>query len=742
MPMDATPPSFDPNLFNSLFLSARGSKRSDLKPFVQQVKESAEAVGKAMAAVKITKHLRKDTRASLLRYKAMDTTDVAINNKLRQALRAGRFWDVFNLLHLIQKVDIRLASAIRHDFAGDLFTAALLPEMQCSPDQLVSLVKKLDDIDAAEPFIYIRTIHELVRVDRADLLGPIFERAARFTPEYHKVGLQESSSSESQVADIPRPQSDTKESLWIWVYIAFLLLRKRGYNSDFQTAFEKMLPHLRRPHVNVVDRMIEMRDPRYFPFTMQVALREELVDYAKEVSLEILVKNNTILENKLFRLSEIRLVKDAEELFKDIMTHPSLKELISENTFVPFLSMFTACRKEEMAETAWKMMVTSGHIPTTKSWNALLTGAVRCRNVEAMERVWQKILDNGVQPDGLCWSTRIYGLLQMKQIPTGIAALSEMAALGVKPTLRTVNGAIDGLTRHKYMDEALSVVREATKAGVVPDLITYNILLRGLLHARKMDHAISILLLMDKQGISPNVATFSMILDVFVKQSSRKIDISFVNDYLTAMEAVKEKPNVKTYTSLMHALLLQDREEDALKVSWGMKFQFTRMNSFSYTVWISYYARKGRFDELVALWSEILKFNIQQDHILYQVTIEGYAIYAPVSPTTGEPSWGTIKMMEYLKKMQDAGFSPSMGTYVGCLKRLIKEELPEMAWVVVQEAYERFHEDERSHASTRWSALEFWSVVEELRRYGWWDQTQGAISRNMAEVEDDLIRHV
>lgn len=238
-------------------------------------------------------------------------------------------------------------------------------------------------------------------------------------------------------------------------------------------------------------------------------------------------------------------------------------ELIDYAIFV-----WCAIRRREKLQETLDLMQQAGLQPTIKTYTAMMHGWKECKDSSRIEALWHKLVEAGFEMDVFIWTERISALIEAGQAQAGIQALGEMMGTwkeayaadketkAVKPTIEVINATLKGLLMVDPQ-AANEVLAWAGREGLEPDVRTYNITIKSSLKGHSNQDVLGILKTMKSQGIEPDAATFTIILEEVIgglHNATAAEQVLAVGHTFADMEAAGIRPNVETYSKMLHAV--------------------------------------------------------------------------------------------------------------------------------------------------------------------------------------------
>lgn len=431
-----------------------------------------------------------------------------------------------------------------------------------------------------------------------------------------------------------------------------------------------------------------------------------------------------------------------------------------------FIRTFWALRRHNHAIEVWNHMISSGHQPNQRHWNAMLTGCVVAKDVESLQRIWTNMLRSGMPPDVNNWTTYIHGLIDCHKWEEGLKALETLGRIWksapplkpsdtaadktsgtktadndqnpeepkddtvLRPTLQPINGALSALIHIDKSSLIPRVLAWAKSHQLTLSTFTFNILLRP--HVRHGSQA-SIqahLQQMADANCAPDVATFTIILNGLISNPTSTFHTlppeaqeSTVTSILADMARQGIEPNAHTYGTLLDGLLTPGSKElahdhtpnvpAARTILAHMAARNIYPSTHIYTILITYYFNRRPLPDLTAissLWSSIRHSGRANnlDHITFDRLIEGYADHDEIELA-----------LKFLRIVPEEGKSPGWYALVRVLRALVRGK----EWGLCEELVEDVEREggllRYGHGrGQRREQAEFWALVDILRGRG------------------------
>lgn len=398
-----------------------------------------------------------------------------------------------------------------------------------------------------------------------------------------------------------------------------------------------------------------------------------------------------------------------------------------------FIVASFSLRQAHLATEVWNYMINSGHRPTLKHWNAMLSGCCKNEDLLSLQGIWSNLKVAGFEPDAYAWTTWIGGLIRCGQWQRGLQALEELGEIWKKPPssdarpdftppVRShipVNAAITAcLAKGNKPELVPHILRWAKSQDVRLDIRTFNIILRSFV--RQSDHAAidGLLVSMHNHGCAPDVFTVTILLNGLLHNPNSSFSTlsptaqhDAILTILRKMEKLGLAATVKTYSTLVDGLL---RPKDAnsfaaFAVLSHMADQKLKPSSSINTILATHYFSLHPPDlaSVDALWQRMRSEGGHRDHFFFDRMIEGYARLGEVE-----------KMLVILRDARAEGKTPSWIALIAILNALKQAR----EWRLLSEVVTDVLDDEKGIlrlGQRGQSGKEyFWALVDQLAEEG------------------------
>lgn len=384
----------------------------------------------------------------------------------------------------------------------------------------------------------------------------------------------------------------------------------------------------------------------------------------------------------------------------------------TDRLYAGFLRSFWALRRYDHAIEVWNHMLDSGHPPSQKHWNAMLTGCVRAQDVESLDSIWTNMLRSGMPPNTDTWTTYIHGLIECHRWKEGLNALEQLGRIwksappltfpdttadkttgidtekpkddsSLRPNINPINAALSALIHIKKRSLIPRVLAWAQSHHVPLETYTFNILLRPLVRYGSQDSIQAQLQEMADAKCTPDVATFSIILNGLVSNPTSTFHTlppeaqeSTITSMLADMERQGIVPNAFIYGTLLDGLLTPGSRAlshyhtsnvpAARTILAHMAARSIRPSPHIYTILITHYFARHPLPDLPAvssLWSSIRHSGQTHklDNIFFDCLIEGYADNNEIEES-----------LRFLKMVPEQGKSPGWRALIRVLRALVR----------------------------------------------------------------------
>ncbi|KAI3708230.1 hypothetical protein L2E82_37395 [Cichorium intybus] len=278
--------------------------------------------------------------------------------------------------------------------------------------------------------------------------------------------------------------------------------------------------------------------------------------------------------------------------------------------------------------------------PNEALYTSVVNNLSKAKNFDGIEEVMNRIkVEKGCRlSDGFFYNViRIHGL-RAGRINRAIETLFEMPNYGSWPTSKTFNFVLNLLVNTKQFDAIHEVYRGAGKLGVEVDACCLNIMIKALCKNGDINAALQV-------------------LDEFPKQNC--------------------KPNVRTFSALMHGLCNLGRIEEAFSLLQKMETEGIEPDTISINILISGLRKNNQIKESIELFDRMLLKGCEPIPSTYQEILYAFL-----------DSKKYIKAMNLAKKMTSKKMVPSFNSYKMIIYGLCEEKKMENIDLVLKEMIE------------------------------------------------------
>lgn len=227
-------------------------------------------------------------------------------------------------------------------------------------------------------------------------------------------------------------------------------------------------------------------------------------------------------------------------------------------TWSVLFSVALANNQKELAADAWALysgVKRPDEAPSTRVWNALLSGYARCRDYESMFRTWEQMQAYPGARDWFTRTTLISALFRARQPDQALLSFEEAkheALLrGQVVPIELCNAVLLGLCVTFRRDEAYAMferlLQGKEKGMPQPNIVTINTMLRAYGRQGDFEGMTRLLQQLKSLDLTADRFTFTTILDAMSRAGERNV----VHIVLDAMTAEGIMPNAVTMTALI-----------------------------------------------------------------------------------------------------------------------------------------------------------------------------------------------
>ncbi|KAK8951179.1 Pentatricopeptide repeat-containing protein [Platanthera zijinensis] len=209
--------------------------------------------------------------------------------------------------------------------------------------------------------------------------------------------------------------------------------------------------------------------------------------------------------------------------------------------------------------------------PTTLSFNALLTSAVRAKKHAKVSKLFSELSEtHSISPDTVSYGVLIKSLCLSGKLGKAFEILKVMGEKGIEVSNFIYTSLLDSLYKRGESKKAEELWNEMVERGCKPDLPTYNVkIMSQALHGSPED----------------------------------------VLESISNLEAAGLKPDTITYNYLMTCYSRCERFDNILEVYNGLKKMGCMPNATTFKLMLNLLREKGDFDSGFDIFKDSLKHN-------------------------------------------------------------------------------------------------------------------------------------
>ncbi|KAL5976477.1 hypothetical protein ACLOJK_020810 [Asimina triloba] len=267
----------------------------------------------------------------------------------------------------------------------------------------------------------------------------------------------------------------------------------------------------------------------------------------------------------------------------------------SPRTFTPIIRGLAKLGDMKRALEIVNMMRTNGCIPTVETYNVLIHGLVGKQQMERALETLNEMLLAGISPNECTYTTIMQGYASLGDTGKAFEYFTKIKDEGLKLDRFTYEALLKACCKSGRMQSALAVTREMSAQNIPRDTFVYNILIDGYesfanyikykldlqedynqtSHLKGPGLALAAVGAYPMNGLDPAAVNWE-----YVSSGSIRLGLAFVcrntcmpraTKIIEEMEAVGIKPNVKTFTTIIHGWARASMLEKALKCFEEMK---------------------------------------------------------------------------------------------------------------------------------------------------------------------------
>ncbi|XP_058211987.1 pentatricopeptide repeat-containing protein At1g12300, mitochondrial-like isoform X2 [Rhododendron vialii] len=177
------------------------------------------------------------------------------------------------------------------------------------------------------------------------------------------------------------------------------------------------------------------------------------------------------------------------------------------------------------------------------------------------------------------------------------------------PTILEINKALANTTKSGSI----------LKRGYTPDVVTFNTLLNGLIPQDNADEALSLFNKLLLQDIELNLYTFNIAINCYCRVNR----VGFGFSLLGSVFKRGYTPDVVTFNTLLHALIPQDKAEEALSLFNKLLLQDIELDLYTFSIAINCYSCVNRVGFGFSLLGSIFKRGYTPNVIIFNTLLDG-----------------------------------------------------------------------------------------------------------------------
>uniref|UniRef100_A0A7S2E6V1 Pentacotripeptide-repeat region of PRORP domain-containing protein n=1 Tax=Ditylum brightwellii TaxID=49249 RepID=A0A7S2E6V1_9STRA len=234
------------------------------------------------------------------------------------------------------------------------------------------------------------------------------------------------------------------------------------------------------------------------------------------------------------------------------------------------------------------------------SYNTMINMLAKNRRKQDAFTIFYSMQQAGVKPDKISYTALIKASVESSDIDGARILLSDMIEDEIFPDVVTYNTIIKGLCDRYRWFEAKSLVSEMESYGINPNTMTYSLLMNGLI---KADKPAACLTLFEAANVDERTSSLTENVRLYttaITAAAMVGDNERALGFIARMTQAGIKPNLKTFTALMNALIASGKTKLAVDV-------FNKMDEpdgFAITLAIRAHCDAGNFASAAALLTE------------------------------------------------------------------------------------------------------------------------------------------
>ncbi|XP_047322406.1 pentatricopeptide repeat-containing protein At3g14580, mitochondrial [Impatiens glandulifera] len=297
--------------------------------------------------------------------------------------------------------------------------------------------------------------------------------------------------------------------------------------------------------------------------------------------------------------------------------------------------------------------------PTEAVYTSVITKLAQAKHFDAIEELMQRIkIERScrLSDDFFYHVIKIYGHLAGR-INRAIETLFDMPNYKCWPTIKTFNFVLNLLVSTKQFDIIHEVYMGASKLGVEIDACCLNILIKGLCGCGDLNGALQLLDEFPKQHCKPNVRTYSTLMHGLFER--RRFDEAF--GLFERMEKEGIELDTIAYNTLIWGMRKQGgKVEEGVELLRRMRFKGCEPNEATYQEVVYGLLEGKKFVEAKDFMDRMMSTGGRPSYDSFKLLINGLCSQGLVE----DVNWAVKKMVCY-------GYAPKKGMWAPMIRLLM-----------------------------------------------------------------------
>ncbi|KAF2591196.1 hypothetical protein F2Q70_00040891 [Brassica cretica] len=248
----------------------------------------------------------------------------------------------------------------------------------------------------------------------------------------------------------------------------------------------------------------------------------------------------------------------------------------------------------------------------------------------------------GFEVKALPFSYLLNAYTRERRTDYAVDCINLMIELGLPPYVRYVNNTLSALVRRNSINEAKELYGKMVATGLVAgDKATAHLLMRASLREEKPEEALEVFSEAIERGEEPDGLLYSLAIQACCKTVNLGMAFGLLRE-------MKEKKKLcvsqETYTSVIVALVKQDKVEEAVRLKDEMVSDGINMNVIAATSLIKGHCKNGDLGSALEIFRKMEREGPSPNSVTFSVLIEWFSKNGDME-----------RVLEFYKKMEALG---------------------------------------------------------------------------------------